>query len=282
MNVEVDAGEPDSGRSISHLTTDESVPGMVFCDLGYTACGETCESLADDGHNCGACGKICPSNICVNGECMGAMAGDVVLVGHDFTNAWDGSAQAKVLVNALSIPTTNPIRVLSYEDGADPAAVSQALELMNAGVHGRKVKITHATKANLDSMSLALSYDVVVLHDAGDASLGVRWKNSLPHFAEKGGVVVALDGGNSHMSDLVSSATLLGVTGHAKLAEGTHLLVSMPGDVVGTQVLSPYAAFGPPVAFSGVETGPDVTWVVRVDDPGAAPVVVHKSVKSPE
>lgn len=281
-SVDVDAGEPDSGRAVTHLTTDdETVPGIVFCEPGYTACGQTCESLADDGHNCGACGKICPSNICIAGECMGAMAGDVVLVGHDFAGAWDGSAQAKVLANAISIPTTNPIRVLSYEDDADPTAVAQARQLMIDGVHGRSVEITRASKADLDSMSLALSYDVVVLHDAGDASLGLRWKNSLPHFTAKGGVVVALDGGASHMSELVSSSTLLGVSGHAKLAEGTHLLVSMSGDVIGTQVLSPYAAFGPPVAFSGVESGPDVSWVVRVDDPGAAPVVVHKTVKSP-
>jgi len=73
-----------------------------------------CISVTSDAANCGACGKICPSNICIDGVCQGATRRRRPHR-HDYTNANEGSAEAKVLVNALSIPTTDPIRVLSYE-----------------------------------------------------------------------------------------------------------------------------------------------------------------------
>jgi hypothetical protein len=187
-----------------------------------------------------------------------------------------------VLVNAVSIPTTDPIRVLSYEIGANTAAVAQARALLHAGIR-RDVAITTARSADdLASSSLFLSYDVVILHDASGAdpaALGGSFGPSLATFTQKGGVVVALDGAASQMPALVTATGLLHVDSHAMLPEGTHLLVSAPADVVGTQVLSPYAAFGNAVGFGGVPAADDTTFVIREDSEDATPVVIHRVVR---
>ncbi|MDB4942445.1 MAG: hypothetical protein JWP97_1979 [Labilithrix sp.] len=254
-------------------------PPLVFC-------AGRCISVESDPLNCGACGKVCASNICVAGECQGATPGDVVLVGHDYTNASPGSAQTRVLVNAMSIPTTDPIRVLSFEDGASPAAVAQLKYLATAGI-SRKIKFTHASSpGSLTSSALSRFYDIVIIHDASavdPAAVGPTWAGPLGSFAKKGGVVLAVDVGDSPMPELLTSANLLTVGAHTTLPEASHLLVTGASDVIGAGVLSPYAAFGPPVSFQGVSApGADITWVVRhqaSDGSAGDPVVVHRSVR---
>jgi len=262
-------------------------PPPLVCAAPLVACRGVCIPVTSDAANCGACGKICPSNICIAGECQGAMPGDVVLIGHDFTDAWSGSAQAKVLVNALSIPTTDPIRVLSYEDGASPGAVAQAKAIAAAGIHGRTIDMTVAASAtDLEATDLSRRYDIVLIHEAsaGDAvATGASWSTSLGGFTMKGGVVVALDRGTSPMPALLSSSGLLAVGAHTQLADGAHLVVTDAADVVGAQVLSPYACLGPPVSFQGIAPPTaDLGWVVRAKGPGNTlgdPVVVHRIVR---
>jgi hypothetical protein len=263
-------------------------PLELVCDAPLVACHGVCIPVASDGANCGACGKICPSNICIDGECQGATPGDVVLIGHDYTNAWSGSAQAKVLVNAFTIPTTDPIRVLSYEDGASANAVAQAKALAAAGLAaGRAVRFTVAESATeLASDTLTRNYDIVLIHDAGPgdaATVGASWATSLNTFTMKGGVVLALDNGLSPMPQLMTSSGLLSVASHTLLADGTHLAVTGAADVVGAQVLSPYAGFGASVSFQGIAPpSADFDWVVRATGLGGTlgdPVVIHRIVR---
>ncbi len=262
-------------------------PPEMQCPTPLVLCRGVCIAVDSDAANCGACGKICPSNICINGECQGATPGDVVLIGHDYTDAFAGSAQAKVLVNTLSIPTTDPIRILSFEDGADPVAVAQMRNLATVSIKDRKVKFTRAAAASsLASTSLGRNYDVVIINDASavnPVTTGASWASPLNTFAAKGGVVLAIDLGTSSMPQLLSSAGLLTVGGHTKLPVDTHLMVTAAADVVGAQVLSPYAGFGQPVSFQGVPAAsPDFNWVVRVTNPDASagdPVVIHRIVR---
>jgi hypothetical protein len=262
-------------------------PVELHCTAPLVACRGVCISVQSDGANCGACGKICPSNICIAGECQGATPGDVVLIGHDFTDATAGSAQTKVLINALSIPTTDPIRILSFEDGASATAVAQMKGLASGAITNRAVSFTRAGSASsLTSATLAAAYDIIVIHDASAVdpiTTGASWAGSLGTFAAKGGVIVALDDGGSPMPQLMSSAALLTVGSHTVLPAGAHLMVSAAADVVGAQVLSPYAGFGAAVSFQGLPAqSPDLTWVVRVKlgngSPGDA-VVVHRIVR---
>jgi len=262
-------------------------PAELQCPVPLVLCRGVCIPVDSDAANCGACGKICPSNICINGECQGATPGDVVLIGHDFTDAFAGSAQTKVLVNTLTIPTTDPIRILSFEDGADPAAVAQMRNLASVSIKDRKVQFTRAAGASsLASTTLGRNYDVVIINDASavnPVTTGASWASPLDTFAKKGGVVLAIDVGTSAMPQLLSSAGLLAVSGHTLLPVDTHLMVTAASDVVGAQVLSPYAAFGPPVSFQGVAApSPDFNWVVRVtkpDDTAGDPVVIHRIVR---
>lgn len=264
---------------------DASVPDLE-CIVPLVACRGECIPVDTDPLNCGACGKICPSNICVAGECQGATPGDVVLIGHDFIGASSVTAQAKVIANALSIPTTDPIRVLSFDGNAPLSAIEATEDLAVTGIKGRKVRITRAASASsLTSSTLSQRYDVVLIHDAGSgdpAARGASWSTSLGTFALKGGVVVAVDDGTSPLPQLLSSAGLLTVASHAVLPLGTHLVVAAPADVIGAQVLSPYATTNAPVAFQGVTAeSADVRWVVRQSDVLGAgdPVVVHRVVR---
>lgn len=262
-------------------------PTEMQCAAPLVACRGVCIAVESDAANCGACGKICPSNICINGECQGATPGDVVLIGHDYTDAFVGSAQTKVLVNTLSIPTTDPIRILSFEDGADPAAVAQMRNLAISSIKDRQVKFTRAAAASsLASTTLGRNYDVVIINDASavnPVTTGASWASPLTTFAAKGGVVLAIDLGTSAMPQLLSSAGLFTVSGHTQLPVDTHLMVTAAADVVGAQVLSPYAAFGPPVSFQGVAApSPDFNWVVRVTKPDSSPgdpIVIHRIVR---
>lgn len=276
----------DDGRDLTIVgTIGGRGPTELTCSGGEVACRGACIPVDSDGQNCGACGKICPSNICVAGVCQGATPGDVVVIGHDFEHAWVGSAQARVLVNAVSIPSTDPIRVLSFEGDAAPSAVANAKALIGEGVHGRGVRIVATSDPSaLESTALARSYDVVLVHDgAGSApsALGSSWADALSTFTKKGGVVVALDGARSDMPALLSSAELLSIGGHTLLPEGTHLSVTAPADVVGNQVLSPYAAFGSSISFQGTTPDASTTFVVRRESASGDgdPVVIHRVVQ---
>ena len=261
-------------------------PPVEVCASPLVACRGACIAVGGDGMNCGACGKICPSNICVDGECVGATPGDVVLIGHDFAGSRSETTQSRVLVNALSIPTTDPIRVLSFEDGASVDAVAQVKWLAATGIYGRTVSFTRAASpTSLESATLSQTYDIVLLHDASSrdpVTVGARWSSSLGTFTAKGGVVIAIDDASSPMPALLTSAGLLAVAGHTKLPENSHLVVASAGDVVGAQLLSPYATIGAAVSFQGLgPAGPDLSWVVRHEEASGAgdPVVVHRVVR---
>ena len=255
-------------------------PGLV-CEPPLVACHGECIDVESDPMNCGACGRICPSNICVARECQGATPGDVVLIGHDMKTAITGSSHARVLANAVGIPTTDPIRVLSYEEGSDTTTSATVRALLGATI-SRKVSFTTASPEAIESGRLYADYDVVLVEGAAGtdaATLGARWTTSLRTFTKKGGVVVALDNGSSDMPALLASSQLMTVGSRIPFPTTTHFVVTSASDVVARQLLSPFAAFGASVGFDGVEAqSVDLTWVVRAGETGA-PTVVHKIVR---
>lgn len=254
-------------------------PKELICPEPLVACHGVCISVDDDARNCGACGRICPSNICVNRECVGATPGDVVLIGHEMKSGWNGSVQAKILTNAVSIPTTDPIRVLSFEFGGDADNAASSRYLISYGIKDRTTKITLASFSELDSPNLYANYDVILMQgDGGDAAgLGARWSSTLSTFTKKGGVFVALDDGHANIPGFLTASGLLAVDSHVALPDSTHFIVSGASDVVGHQLLSPFASFGASVGFTGAATpSSDVTWVVRTQEDDSVPTVIHK------
>ncbi|AKV04108.1 Tryptophan synthase alpha chain [Labilithrix luteola] len=260
------------------------------CTPPLVECENACVDTQTDPLNCGVCGKFCPSNLCANGVCQGATPGDVVVLGHDYSSGAAGSSQAKVLTNAVFIPPSNPLRVLSYEQFADAAAVARVKSLVQSAAFGRTVVFTPSTtSADLASPTLAQSYDVVLVYDqqggapANLTTIGASWVTSLSDFAKAGGVIVALDGaaGQGGMPQLLTSAGLLAVGGHQTIPAGTPVAVVAPADRIGAVVASPYGVYNRSVSLQAVEPeGPNVIYVAKqlVNGTPANPVVVHKIV----
>jgi hypothetical protein len=273
------------------LDGDSNYTCQPPCTAPKVLCDGRCIDIQTDPLGCGVCGKVCASNLCAAGVCQGAAPGDVVLIGADYRQASGGSAQARVLTNAVLIPSSNPLRVLSYERYAEFASVLNVKGLVTAAAGARPVAYTVSNDAtSLASADLAKDFDVVLVYDQRNADAlalqaeGATWKAPLGTFAKAGGVVVVLDGngGNGNMPVLVRSAGLLDVTAHATMTPGSRVTVLAPNDVVGTLVPSPYGVFQRSASFTLTEpNGGDVTYVAAVDlNPGVgAPVVVHRIVR---
>lgn len=277
----LDSGIPNPGEiPTSPLVEDPPPDPPLVCTAPLVACHGDCITFDDDPLNCGACGRICPSNICSSGTCQGATPGDIVVIGHDMSLARAGTVQAKVLGNAIGIPTTDPIRVLAYAGGESATVVAATHTVAAAGIGSRKIVFTTASDAALDDTDLYASYDVVLFHGAGTAdpfTMGQRWANPLSKFTKAGGVLVAVDRGDTDVPALVRGTGLLALGGHTALPSTTQFTVARANDVVGYKLLSPYAAMGTSDAYFGVEAmSADVSWVVRTADVAARPVVIHK------
>jgi hypothetical protein len=287
----IDAASSDAALGDGGTLADDAAADAPTCGLGQTMCSGVCADTDNDPTNCGACGKLCPSNLCSDGICQGATPGDVVYIGHDFYDATAGSAQARVLSNAAFIPRTNPLRVMSYERYADSTAVGRVKSILGATATllNRTIAYTvTSTDADVSTSLKATTHDVLVVYDQASApegalaALGASWAASLDAFTRGGGVVIVLDGAAGsvrEMPKLVKSASLLDVTSHAALAPGASLTVDVPGDAVGIGVLSPYGAGTHSATF--VVGGPPSragTVVVRETNGGKQAVVVHRVV----
>lgn len=259
----------------------------TLCSPPQLDCGGVCVDTTSDPNNCGACGKVCPSNACVAGKCVGSAPGHVVVIGHDYETApTTFSSQARVLVNATLLPASNPLRVMSYEEYADASAVQNAEALVTAEAKQLGRSVTFVATASSAAVSSTLdesSYDVLLVHDQKNApsgalgSIGSAWQSDghLAAFLHAGGVVVVLTGGagTGEMPALATNADLLDVTSQSSATGSLDVLA--PADAVGSGVVSPYFPKPSTVTFDTEPNGGDVVWVVAKN---GAPVVVHKVV----
>ena len=260
------------------------------CAAPLVECNGACVDLQNDPVNCGACGKFCPSNVCVAGVCQGSTPGDIVVIGHDYRTGAAASSQAKVLTNAVFIPRSNPLRILSYEQFADAGAVANVKGILQSAASGRTLAITVSTNPTaLQSGTLSQAYDVIIVHDQQGgapvalATIGAGWAAALQTFAKAGGVIVTLDGagGQGGMPSLLTSANLLDLPSHQAIAAGSLIGIVAPSDSVGSLVIGPYGAYNQTVTLQPNEpNGGNVTYVARqiVAGTPADPVVVHKIV----
>lgn len=260
------------------------------CTPPEMLCEGRCIDVSSDPFNCGTCGKVCPSNLCTAGVCQGATPGDIVVIGSDYRQALAASSQAKVLTNAVFIPTANPLRILSYERHAEPQAVANIKSIIKSAAGTRVLAYTVSNAAaDLASPTLSQSYDVVLIYDqrTGNAATlqaeGTSWQPHLATFTKAGGIVVALDGnaGQGNMPVLITSAGLIDLAGHTTIPGGTRVSIVAPADRIATLVPTPYGAFDRSVTFQSNEpNGGNVTWVAQHDlNPGLGdPVVIHKVV----
>lgn len=263
----------------------------ISCDDGLTLCSGTCVDTTSDPFNCGACNVVCPSLLCSNSVCQGAVPGSLVTIGHDYGGTYS-AAQAKVLANAMLLSPATSLRVRSYEQYGASTAIANVKSIMSAAAAAASRTITFtvaSTPSDVTPGMSALNTDVLVIHDQSGApastlgTIGSGWAATLASFTHVGGVVIALDGAggtNPQMPTLIESAQILDVASDTLIAFGSALDVSAPADGVGLGVVSPYGAAKRSVHFACNEpNGGAVTYVVEdpAGDAGPAqPVVVHK------
>lgn len=260
----------------------------VMCDAGLVDCGGACVDTTSDPLNCGACGVVCPSQICQNSKCVGSTPGGIIFIGHDYAAAVAGTAQARVLSNAVFLSQETRLRMLSYERYADAAAVARVKNILSTSTPaGRSLTITStATDSDVTALSF-VDYSVLLIPDQPNVpgsvnfgTVGGQWASSLNAFTLAGGIVVVLDGGTgaAQMPALVTGTGLLSVTAQSVLPLGAQLDVLAPSDAVGVAVVSPYAAARSSVTITTEPSGSNVVYVVgRPTDAGVSlPVAVHK------
>jgi len=258
------------------------------CDAPTTLCPAGCVDLDVDPSNCGSCGKVCPTGLCNGGKCRGAKAGHVVVIGHDFVGTTPAMAVSRVIVNAVFLPAKNPVRLLAYEQWADPVAIANVKAILDDGAlaSGRTyVKTSAMTLAEFRDRLLVDDFDAALVFDQPKApagaldTIGADTKLSLDSFSRIGGVVVVLDGasGVSEMPRFLTASTMLGTSGHT-VVTGKPVDVVAPADAVGVSVLSPYSAPTRSVSFTVTEA-PSASLVTVVSEPvSTRPVVLHKVV----
>jgi hypothetical protein len=232
------------------------------------------------------CGMICPSGICQAGACVGKGYGHEIVVGTDYadTTLSESSAQVTLLGNAIFQSVASAVRVLAYDEFADPATVTRIenwLSTMATG-RGKSVTISKASgwstvpqQLTVQQYQAFLVYDQALAPDDQMATTGTLWNAAMNAFAKGGGIIVALDGGSAgHMKDLLTNGGLLAVTDETDVT-GTQINVDAPTDVVGLNLPNVLAARKTTVAFTTTQTRDNYHVFVVTDSTGMLPIVVH-------
>jgi len=291
-----DGTPPGDGSTAEDSSTDEdgssdaSIDSPPLCTPPLVDCLDQCVDLTSDPNNCGSCGHLCPSQICVASVCVGSTSGGIVFIGHDYSTTAAGTSQARVLSNAVFMAEGNPLQVLGYQRYALPASVTQVGAILNGAAQstGRTFRfVSTSTDADIPNTLTIANYAVLLVHDQPSAptgalaSLGASWMTTLVSFTQQGGIVVVLDGGSGvgQMPAFSTATSLLAVSAQASVATGTPLQIVASGDAVGVGVVSPYGAGKSSVSLSTEPNAGEVVYVVETSgDAGAsAPVVIHKA-----
>ena len=264
---------------------------VPLCAAPLTECSGQCFDEQNDPNNCGTCNKVCLSGLCSAGLCEGETPGDDIVIGHDYSSATPGTAQARALSNAVFLPSSNPVRILSFEEYADPGAVAAVKAILTAAgaADGKSIQWTISTNdgdvpasLNMSAFDTLLVYDQTTAPSGQLASLGTSWASTLATFLDAGGDVITLDGASGTTMEMPlfeSAAGLLSVTSHTAIAPATPLSVVAPRDSVAVGVLSPYGAAKSSAYFTTLEGScSNVTYVV-VEPVSGNPVIVHKTVE---
>mgnify|MGYP006335662853 CR=1 FL=1 len=248
------------------------------CESTLTDCDGICFDVTTDPDHCGGCNVRCASGICEMSVCADAIAGQAVLVGHDFSAA--NIAMQRLLGNAVFLAQGAPVRVLVYQgesDATSVAGVEHAIDVVKAEL-GREWQRTDAIEA-LVPLQLSAA-DVLLIHAQVQASnsslrkLAQEWGNALSRFVETGGVIVLIDAPstqNSGTFQLLTPAQLFDADARESVAT-QQLIVQTPGLGVAVRVPDRYMSMRNTVHFRGVST-PGTFAVVDKD---MLPVVIQR------
>ena len=169
----------------------------VQCEPPLMLCDGQCFDFGIDPDHCGSCGNRCASGICEEGVCADAIAGQVIVVGHDFLTA--NTAMRRLAGNAIFLARGAPVRVLVYRGEANDASANGVENALNVvkGELGRDWRKIDAIEA-IVPVQLAAA-DAFLIHAQANATnstlmkLGEEWGPAVAQFLIAGGVVVLFE-----------------------------------------------------------------------------------------
>jgi hypothetical protein len=210
-----------------------------LCAPPLTDCSGQCVNLLRDPKNCGQCGTVCASQYCFLATCQGVVAGNIMVIGHDFKDTVSSDQEALLLTNSVfyNYSPTKPesVLVFSYEEYADPTVVANGIAILTATGLPMTIKhVTDTTTFTIDSQlttaGAVLIWDQPTAPPGTLGSLGTAWAPHLSSYVQGGGIVIALDAdeGAGEMPALITNAALLNVTGHGTVPSGSVANVPFP------------------------------------------------------
>jgi hypothetical protein len=274
-------GAPTGGTGGAGAGVVGGAGGGLDCDP-LTACSGVCVDIETDPAHCGSCDHPCQTGLCSDGQCQGAFAGHVVLMGVDLSATSPSASPAKLLGNAAFLHPAEPLLVVVFDGFGDDPAVTSALTILTleAAVRGRTLSTSSVSDAHeLATLAATLEASVVIVPampggDDADVTLAAELlATPLSDFASQGGVVIGLTR-ESHAATFMREVGLFGDLAAHPAAPGP-LEIAAWLDAISTGVLSPFAQGPQSLAFeSPAFANPDTSIVVRSGSD--EPVVVHR------
>ncbi|HUS63495.1 MAG TPA: hypothetical protein VMZ28_03090 [Kofleriaceae bacterium] len=258
---------------------DPVVDPELVCPEPLVECRDECVDLSSDPRNCGGCGVVCDSGICVEGTCDDDAAGHVVVIGHDF--GVQNGALERVLGNAVFLAVDASPQVVVYTERATPGAVIRAGRAIDQYASAIGRSWTPITATGADAVpSLLATADVLLVHAQPSATadqvsaIGVAWQEELTALTARGGVVIVLDGGHDGGAHELLAPTGLFAASQTTEVSGEVVSVAATNDAVAIGVPLHYLAPSRSISFALDVPGIDV-----VRAASGLPVVVHRPVE---
>ncbi|RLB64353.1 MAG: hypothetical protein DRI90_04735 [Deltaproteobacteria bacterium] len=256
--------------------------GAEQCALPLTQCPAGCVDLDSDFSNCGACGVHCPTELCIDGACIGDPVGHTVIIGMSYLES--SASTRRLLGNAVFRSLHSPLRIVDYRDyavaGASQVVVGAVAS--EAALRGRSYALSTVGLGGLEEALVDGASDVLLVHDQALApegvlaGLGQALAGPIEDFVTGGGTVVVLatDTGSGEMCDFLGASGMLECTGFASMV-GQWVINVLPTDTMGNGVPSPLLAKEATAAILTKE-GPSPGIAHVFTNETASPVVIHK------
>jgi len=279
------------GTPLCSPTEDGGFECVRRCGRGLTNCYGRCVDRETDPRNCGECGNVCASGLCVSGTCVGTTPGHVVYICMNYAEAFQQSSQITLLGNAVLLPAPSTVRVLAYSGHARSAIMTATDRAIRwaATSEGRDAEITRSSDLDQIETDLVISnYEVFLVYDQAAASsgelaaAGTQLSDTLNAFTIGGGIVVILSGavGVGEMNEFATAAGLAAIGQETQFTSLAYVRAN--ADVIGVNVVSPFQTLDNSCTFATSETpSADTFFVVTDTPPGSAtgaPIVLHKVV----